>query len=164
MCEATTIMLVGATAVSAYGQYQSGQSEADQARGNAEIMRARRSDALQRGAAAAGQIRSAGSSAIADSKVALAKGNVALDSPMALGIFQTSAMYSEQDAQTAKANAAREAWGYEVEEKNLESEAKAARRKSILGAAGTFLEGGAAASDALRKSGWSPKKSKKKGA
>ena len=148
MCEPTTIamgMMIGGGAINAYGAYESGQAEAELGRMNATVLRQRAVDATNRGGSAAGRARMEGSDANAVAKTQLAKSGVDLSSDMAKNIFETTGMTAELDAQTAKANAAREAWGLETSARESEFQAKMAKRRGILGAAGTLLSAGGSA-------------------
>jgi len=140
MCSVAGVFVAGAV-LKAYGDQQSAQAESDIADTNARIMRQRADDAANRGGQAAGRQRMKGSQDVATATTQLAKGDVELTSPMATNIFETTDAFAEMDAQQAKANAAREAWGYTVEAKEQEMKSDLARRKSILGPAGDIIGG-----------------------
>lgn len=148
MCEPTTIALAaaaGSSALKAYGAYESGQAEAELNRVNADLFRAKAADARARGATQAGLIRMKGSAAIGEAKTQLAKSGIELTSPAALSLFDTSGTMSELDAQVAKANAAREAWGYDVAAAEADARRRAAKKRSILGTVGAVLGGASSA-------------------
>jgi hypothetical protein len=157
MCEVMTIAAVSAMvvggAMQAKSQYDAGQASAAAADQNAQIMGIRSALAAQAGAAQAGQIRMKGSDVAGEAHAALAKGNVETSSGTPLDTITTSPMTAELDALTAKNNAARAAWGFTVEKQNSEFQADVARRRSILGAAGTMIGTAGAVMGAMRKPG-----------
>jgi hypothetical protein len=127
------------TALSAYGQYRQGQYEADVADNNARLMDYQRRDAIQRGEYDASDIEKQGMRESSEARAVNAAGNVegkgvdvAADIPR-----YTSAI----DAARVRAQAAREAWGFENEAQDLRARAKAQRKAGILGAFGTTLSG-----------------------
>jgi hypothetical protein len=125
--------------ISAYSQYQSSQFEAAQAGANANLEAIKAGYAEQRGASEAGRLRMEGSQTISAQKVALASSGVDPSSGSALNLFSTTRALSEQDAQTAKSNAAMEAWGHRVDEQNFRVQRRIAKRNSVLGPLSTVL-------------------------
>jgi hypothetical protein len=135
-----TISLIAAsTAVAAYSQYQAGQSEAKVADANARLADRNASDVRQLGAAQAGQLREKGAQVEGEQKVALASSGVDVSSGSAANLFATTASTAEVDALTARNNAAKRAWGFDVEAATDRARASLARRKSFLGPLGSIL-------------------------
>jgi hypothetical protein len=135
MCEAATI------ALASYGEFRKGETDAKAYRAQRDAELTAAGDARGRGNTAAGEARMAGSQAVGDAKVALAASGVDTASGSPLNaILETRAM-SELDAQTARNNAAREAWGHEVQATAAESAARNAKYQGRLKATGTFLSG-----------------------
>jgi hypothetical protein len=141
VCEPVTIAAVSAMAVSggikAYSEYEAGQTEAKVADANATLAEHSAADALQRGAAQAGQIREKGAQVASEQKVALAASGV--DPSSAANLFATTASGAELDALTARNNAAKRAWGLDVEAAGQRTRATLARRRSYLGPLATAL-------------------------
>lgn len=138
MCEPVTISLLAAsTALKAYSEYSSGQAEAKVADANATLAERSAADARQLGAAQAGQLREKGAQVASEQKVALAASGV--DPSSAGNLFATTAASAELDALNAKNNAAKRAWGFDLEAEGQRTRASMARRKSYLGPLGSVL-------------------------
>jgi hypothetical protein len=134
------VALAAGTAVKGYSEYQAGQTEANVADANANLAEARAADALQRGAAEAGAARTKGAEVASEQKVALAADGV--DPSSAGNLFATTASAAELDALTAKNNAAKRAWGFQVDAETDRVRATMARRRSYLGPLGSALSAG----------------------
>lgn len=146
MCEPVSVSIAMAamaasTGISAYSQYKSGQFAAGVADSNAKLSEASAANAEQRGAAEAGRARMEGSQVISQQKVALASSGVDTSSGSALNLFSDTRALSEQDALTAKSNAAMEAWGHRVQKEESKARAKIERRNSVLGPLSTIIGG-----------------------
>lgn len=137
------VVMAAAAAVQAYGQNQASNAEAADAEQNAEIGRLRAGDALARGAAAGGQIRAEGSQQVGAQRVATAAGGVSVRSGTPVNLFSSTRATAELDAQTARSNATREAWGHQVGEAQDRTKAAVARRSSVLGPLSTLVGSGA---------------------
>lgn len=147
MCEPVTIATIAVVAAgaSAYAQVQAGNAQANAMEAQAQVDRAQAADALQRGAAEAGKVKTAGSLAVSENKAALAGAGVDVQSGSAVKALEDTRLGSELDAGTVRSNAARAAWGHEVQAQQEEYGAKAARYSSRIGAAATFIGGAASA-------------------
>jgi hypothetical protein len=145
MCEPVTIAVIAGAAVAAssYAQYQKGEAEAKAAQMQANSERAASADSLQRGAAAAGRARTEGSQLVGENKVALAAAGVDVQEGSAAAGLADTRSQSELDVGTIRTNAAREAWGHDVQAGQLDYAAKNARYQGRLGAAATFIGGAA---------------------
>jgi hypothetical protein len=143
VCEPLTIAaasaMVASAAVKGYSEYTAGQSEAKVADANAQLAERGAADALQRGAAEAGGARAKGDAVASEQKVALAANGVDVSSGSAPNLFATTSSAAELDALTARNNAAKRAWGYDVEAESQRVRATMARRRSVLGPLGTAL-------------------------
>lgn len=136
--------------VSAIGTAQQGQANARTARQNARLARAAAEDALQRGEQEAGRIRTAGDVLVGRQVAAYGHAGVDVGSGTpAKTIAQTSAV-AELDAQMARTNAFRRAWGYEQQARGLYQQARDLRSATYLNLVGTFV-GGAGSMMASRK-------------
>lgn len=127
--------------IQGYSQYQAADFEAKQAGANADLSATRAAYAEQRGAAEAGRLRSEGSQLVSEQKVALASSGVDISTGSAPNLFASTRAQSEQDVQTARSNAAMEAWGHRVEEAGYRAQRKIARRNSVLGPLSSVIGG-----------------------
>jgi hypothetical protein len=112
--------------------------------------------AQDKGRLDAGKIRMAGSQLVAKQKVAYANSGVAIDSGTPAAVMESTQGLSELDAQTAENNAAREVWGYRMQQeqskKNMQRKIDEANREAIgsaltgagqiVGGAGNLSGGG----------------------
>lgn len=120
---------------------QQGQAQAGQDRSNAALAGYQAFDALNRGSRTVGQIRTRGSQIIGQQKVGYAASGIDTQSGTALDTMADSRMMSELDAATVRNNAARQAWGYRVQQSNYLSDANSAEDRGVMGAAGGILGG-----------------------
>jgi hypothetical protein len=149
-------------------QRQVSESEAGLADYNAQVAELQALDAVERGAEEESRFRTQIRGAIAAQRVGFAAGNIDVSYGSAVDVQADAAYLGELDALTIRTNAAREAWGYNVqgedlrrraqilrqEGRNLEemgrigadatrTQGQAAASASYYGAAGTLLGGGA---------------------
>lgn len=145
MCDPTTALVAmgGAGAMSAYGQYQSGKFNADMANAQAGIAEQSSRDALTRGAADANAALQQANKTASSQRVAMAAGGVDVGSGTALDVLADTASAGAFDAAIAKNNAAREAYGYQVQAAMSRAEAKQARRQGNMGAVSSIMTTGA---------------------
>ena len=80
----------------------------------AQAYTASAADARARGGQTAAALQAKGAATIGAAKTAFGSSGVDTQSGSALEAMRDTRMFSELDAQTAKNNAAREAWGYDV--------------------------------------------------
>jgi len=142
MCEPTTV-LVGASlalsAMSAYGQYQQGQSAKAVASQNANIADAQALDAVNRGNAQAEEVRRRNAQAAGSQSASMAANGGDLTSGSNLDIFGDTAQFGALDTLTTVNNAQREAYGYQVQGMNSIAEGNAAKQRANAGVAQTLL-------------------------
>ncbi len=132
---ATATILYGLnTAVQYIGQRrqasaaeQQGNYEAKILNDNAGVADAQAADAIARGSIEEGRQRLATKQNIGSSRAALASGGVDVGSGSALDVQASEASLGELDALTIRNNAAREAWGYNVEGANDRQQARLAQ-------------------------------------
>lgn len=118
------------------------QSErAAQALHNERLARLAAADALARGRLEAGQVRTEASRLISRQRVALAAAGVDPGVGTALDVMADTRLMSELDALTVTNNAAREAWGYEMEAQGIRRQAEFERQAALGRVANTFLTG-----------------------
>ena len=148
-CEPTTIATIAAVAatvgagVSAYSQYEAGQTQKKAGEYNAEIGRQKAQDTLQRGAIDAANKRTQARKVAAAQAEGAAMSGVALDSGTPLALLTETAGLGELDAMRIRNNAFREAYGYKAQSELDIYQGKAAGRAGTLNAGGTFLSGAA---------------------
>lgn len=156
MCEAVTIgLMVASTLASARGAYvqskaAQGQArfQAGVARNNATMAEYAAKDAIERGGEAANRSNQQYRQLRGKQVVAMAANGIDLGSGSAANILEDTDVMASIDATTIRNNAARQAWGYQVEGQNYSSSAKmydaSADAESPWMSAGASLLGGAA--------------------
>lgn len=149
MCE-PTVLAVASLALGVYsgvqtskaqkaaGEYQ--QQVADQ---NAAIGRNQAEQARQIGNIEEARVRRQARAAVASQRAALAANGLDINSGTALDLQAETAGFGEADALTARSNALRQAWGFEVGAVNDVNQGRAARAAGQNAATGTLLTTGA---------------------
>lgn len=131
MCDPVSISLaVASAALSGASAYQASASQKAQAKfqgqmaeNNAVMAEYSRQDALQRGGEAAVKAQQEARRLRGAQVVRLASNGLDLNSGSAAAILDDTDYFGQQDAQQIRNNAARQAWGYQVEGQNLTSSA-----------------------------------------
>lgn len=135
MCEPMTIAATAAvagTGLKMYANHQAGRYENRVAQNNAQLARWAAQDAVDRGSEDVQAIREAGAQA-AGTALAQAGASgleVTVGSPAAA--IAQSKVNAERDVARARANAAREAWGYRNEAQDQIAKGKMAKRRALL--------------------------------
>lgn len=129
---------VAGTALSIGAQLKRGQAESEAAKQNALLIQQQRSDALRLGASDARRAEIEGRKVAGGAKTAIAKNGIEL-SGSASNLVSASEASAQADAATARANAARKAFGLDIEEDNVRRRGAAARQAGVLGSLGTGL-------------------------
>lgn len=143
---AVAISIIGA-GVSAYGQYEQGQSQKKAANYNAEMDRRAADDALQRGAIDAARIKENTRKLISTQIANSGASGFDSSTGTALDLSVEAKGYGELDALTTINNAQRQASGLEAQSVLDRYQGKASGRAGTMGAAGTLISGaGSAAS------------------
>jgi hypothetical protein len=127
------VAMAAAAAVKGYAEHRAAAAESRIANANADLAEQSAADARRIGATEAGQIRAKGTQVASEQKVALASSGVDVSGGTAANLFATTMSAAELDALTAKNNAARRAWGFEVEARGQRARAAMASRRSVLG-------------------------------
>lgn len=124
MCDPITAFAVAA-GVGAYGAYSSSQSAKAQAeyqaeveRNNAKIAAYQRDDAIARGGEEANRVQREAERMRGAQVVRLASNGLDISSGTPLAMIEDTVFFGQEDAATARNNAAREAWGYDVQRHN----------------------------------------------
>jgi hypothetical protein len=98
---------------------------------NAKLADAQAQDALKRGEQDANTMRTRARSVMGQQKSALSSSGVDITSGTAQDLFSSSINTGEQDAMKVKANAAKEAWGYQMQSQNDVEQARLNRMKWV---------------------------------
>lgn len=136
-------------------QQQAANSQADLQDWNASVADLQAVDAVERGAEEESRYRTQIRGAIATQRTNIAAGNVDVGFGSAVDVQGDAAYVGELDALTLRTNAAREAWGYQVQATDLRKRAEIARKEGVYlaetgrqnqsaanwGAGGTLLGG-----------------------
>lgn len=135
---------LGGAALGAAGTLAAGDYNKEIADYNAKVAELQAADALDRGAEAEGRHRVNVRGLIGAQRAALAAQGVDVASGSALEVQLDTAGRGEVDALRIRSNAAREAWGYEVQATDsrmrgelAQMEAKSRATSTILGGAGS---------------------------
>jgi hypothetical protein len=123
------------------------QAESDQAQADAEdlltrakLERMRAVDALQRGGIEEGRSRAAASQESSQMRADVAAtSEIDPTTGTAAAVFGAKGAVSELDALTIRSNAAREAWGHNVQADMYERSARARERQGKMAVIGSFL-------------------------
>lgn len=137
---ALLFMLAG-TAMSAFGEWQSGEKEAREAERNARLAEQTAKDSELRGELDAQQVRQEGRQVMGAQRVAYATSGVDVQSGSAQEARYDTAVLTELDAQTVRVNAARDAWGYRTQGLQYKAKGELDRQRGQSRAAGTVLTG-----------------------
>ncbi len=141
---AVTASLVG-TGLTAYSAYQQGQYTKDIANHNAQVDNLKTTEALNMGADAQAQQRARTAQILGAQRAAFGASGLQGDSGSAGDILADTARMGEQDAQTVRTNALKQAWGYQQDALSEQGQGEMAARAGSLNAMGTLLGGGAQA-------------------
>ena len=144
--------LIG-TGLSVYGTLEAARDEQAINEWNAGVADLQAADTIRRGQLDETKSRIATRGLIGSQRVALAANGVQVGDPGSTGdLLQIdSARIGEEDALTIRNNAARQAWGYQVEATNYRRQGAAAVRRGRLSAASQLLSGGAQTTATLAK-------------
>ncbi|MEO3287048.1 hypothetical protein ABHD38_24140 [Enterobacter cloacae] len=161
MCEPATIA-AGATlvigAMSAYNQNQQSKYQSAVASQNADIAQQQAQDSINRGNAQADEVRRRNRQAAGTQAATMGATGAELSSGGALDIFGDTAQFGELDALTTINNAQREAYGFQVQGMNAQSESRSARANGRNAVGMTLLTAPIKAYGAYQMAGgtWNP--------
>ena len=127
-------------------------------RNNAVLAQQQSADAIRRGQSAEGNARLRAAQTMGAQRARLAANGVALDEGSALNLLQDTEYMSGVDALTIRDNAAREAWGFQVQGQNATNNAqllatRAGNERPALSLAAGLLSGAGSVAD-----GWMRRK------
>lgn len=151
MCEPITIsagvaytsmaLAAAGAAVAANAQIQAGKARSRAAQRNALLARRRISDAHARAGAAESRLNLRTSQLMGRQRAAAGASGAVADSGATLTMLEDTAMIAELDTLTIRNNAAREAYGAEIDASNALFSGRLARFEGNMGAAGSLLTG-----------------------
>jgi hypothetical protein len=129
-----TIKAGNAAARAGTAQREASESQAELSDYNAAVADLQAEDAIARGADEEARFRTRVRGAIGAQRVGFAAGNIDVSTGSAVDVQADAAYLGELDALTIRTNAAREAWGYEVQGEDLK------RRGQIQRKEGAYME------------------------
>ena len=141
MCNAMAVFAGAAMAkgvVDAKAAGDQADADAQSLQFSAAMERLKAKDVRERGAQAEGLSRMKGSEALAKSETEVAASPIEMSGSPMKALADTR-MMSELDALTIRNNAAREAWGHEVQAVQYDQAAKAKKKQGQLAGIGSFL-------------------------
>lgn len=144
MCELNTaIMALSLAGGVIKGQAERGAAQANAAtmESNAALAEATKADALARGGQAAGRARTRGTQTEASQTADYSAAGVDVHSGSAADVGASTEAVSELDAELAKNNAMREAFGYESRASEFRRQAQYTRQEGDIGEVTSILGG-----------------------
>lgn len=145
------------TAVSAIGSIKAGNAQKRIAEFNAAVAEQQAVDALARGAEDEANFRAGVRGLLGTEKAGFAAQGVDIGVGSPVDVQEDTAFLGELDALTIRTNAAREAWGYEVEAENFRRGGAIAQTTGRFQAATTILGTGASLLSARLGMGLAPR-------
>jgi hypothetical protein len=139
------------TLLGAGSQYYAAEANKKIARYNASVLDAQAVDAIARGEETATNLQTDARRLAGAQRASLAGQNVDLSSDVADAIAADTQRQLSLDVNTARVNAAREAWGYTSQARLSRRAGQYAYNSALLGTAGSLLTGGAATAGAARR-------------
>jgi hypothetical protein len=130
---------LGGGLLDAKGKSDQAQADAESLLTQAAIERLKAQDAVARGAIEEGRTRMAGSQDLSQTRADAAQSAVDTSSGTAASVFSAKRAVNELDALMVRSNAAREAWGHNVQADQYERSARNAQKQGQLGILGSFL-------------------------
>ena len=143
---------IAGTAVSAVGQFKAGNAAKRAGDFNANILEQQAGDAVVRGREEESRFRTQVRSLIGSQRAGFAGQGVDVNSGSAREVQQDAARLGELDALQIRANAQREAWGFNMDAENARMGGQAAQSAGRWGAAATVTTG--AGSILMDRYGW----------
>lgn len=146
MCEPTTILAVSSLVIGAVGavqQVNAANAAADattqQSKENAKIADAQARDTMLAGQIEEDRRRQQTRALLGSQRAAFAANNVDMSTGTPMELLGDTAAIGEEDAMTIRANAARQAWGYQVDANNSRNQGRMAQAAASNNATGTYL-------------------------
>ena len=140
MCNPALIVMGAQAGIQLVGQMNAANQGADALSRNIKLADMKIDDTTKRGALAEGQKREESRQLMGAQKASMGASGLDSSSASFRDITANTAAETEQDALTIRSNAAREAWGYQVERDQLKEQKDALERQSDMYK--TILTGG----------------------
>jgi hypothetical protein len=147
MCEPTTLLLVSTglaaagAGMTAYGQYQQGQAAEKIARNNQIMGEYAAQDAQARGEEDAMAVSRKGEQLKGAQRSRMAASGIDLGVGTAADIQDQTDFFAQQDINTARSNARRDAWAFRAQGANAAAQGRFAAQQGQLQAFSTLLSG-----------------------
>jgi len=132
---------IGGGLISGAASRQAAYANAATMESNAVLAEAAKTDALARGGQAAGQVRTRGTQTEASQTADYSASGVSVKSGSAVDVGSSTEAVSELDAELAKNNARREAFGYESQASNFRRQAAYTRQEGDMAEVTSILGG-----------------------
>lgn len=145
MCEPMTLAIIGMSAmavggaVTAYNQHQEGEYQKDVANYNAKVGEQQASETEKLGNIQEQQQRTKVRQIMGAQRAAMGSSGAVVDAGSFGDVLDQTSYMGEVDAQTIRANAAKQAWGYRVGADMTRREGQAAASAGNAAAVGTLL-------------------------
>lgn len=150
MCDPGTGMIIASAIIGAAGTYQSSKIQKEQARFNRRMAEDAEADAKLRGQREEALHRRRIQQLVGRQRAAIGASGAAVDEGTTLDIIGDTYEMGEFDILTIRNNAAREAWGFNVQGQSFAAESALAGTAQIFGTGSTLLAGGADAYSSYR--------------
>lgn len=134
--------LVGGTALSSFSKLKAGREQQKMFEENARFADFQAGDALTRGKVNEKRQRHATEGVIGAQRTSLATQNVDVNAGSSLDVQADAAYLGELDALTIRSNAAKEAYGFKVQAKDLRQRGKYAKQGGEMDALNSIIGGG----------------------
>lgn len=158
MCDVATAVGVASAVgagMSAYGQYQAGQTQKALGDYNANVRQVQAQEVTQQGMVAVDQQRARVRQVLGEQSVQAAAGGAVAGSGTFADLGTETAQYGEMDAQNLRLNALKQAWGLNAEAGIQRMEGDLGAKSGTFNALGGLLTGGVRAYSAYKMAaGW----------
>lgn len=150
MTTAMMALSIGGGLIKGVASKQAADANAATMESNAVLAHAAGVDSLARGGQEAGRARMRGTSREASQVSDYSASGIDIRSGSAADVISSTEAVSEFEAQTAKSNAAREAWGYESRASDLRRQAQYTRQEGNMAEVTSILGGVVSGASYLR--------------
>lgn len=134
--------LVGGTALSSFSKLKAGREQQKMFEENARFADYQSGDALTRGKVNEKRQRQATEGVIGAQRTSLATQNVDVNAGSSLDVQADAAYLGELDALTIRSNAAKEAYGFQVQARDFRTRGKYAKQGGEMDAVNSIIGGG----------------------
>ncbi|SER46301.1 MULTISPECIES: virion core protein, T7 gp14 family [Pseudomonas] len=148
MCGPAAILpalAVGSGVLGAVNSIGQANAAAATAKRQAGYLNTQAAQTIEQGGYQSDQALTQGQHVIGAQRAAYGGGNIDVNSGSALRVQESAQTLSEEDAQNIRLNAARQAWGYQTQAKEVVNQAKQQKKSAAMSAVGSLLTAGAGA-------------------